>query len=142
MVERDVFLFRLLVGEDGVALAERAALAILAGETDAEAFVEQGAEGERFAGRPVDALAGLEHVFLLGELAGDLAVEIEGAGHRRHRLADHLQLVGRDRGLAAALVAGCGGETGPGAFQPIGLVGLVGGRRLELRIQARLEGCS
>ena len=58
MVERDVARFGLLIDQHRMALRERAALAVLAGQANRKAFVEQGAEGQRLGGRPVDALAG------------------------------------------------------------------------------------
>ncbi len=60
VVERDVARFGLLVDQHRVALREGAALAVLAGQTHREAFVEQRAERQRLGGRPVDALAGLD----------------------------------------------------------------------------------
>ena len=73
VVQRDVFVLVGLVDQHRVALAERAALAVLAGQADAAALQQQRAERQRLAGGPVDALAGLEHRLLGFELAGDLA---------------------------------------------------------------------
>ena len=58
-----------LVDQHGVALGEGAALHVLAGQADAVAFQQQGAEGQRLAGRPVDALAGVDRLPLGLELA-------------------------------------------------------------------------
>ncbi len=70
-----------LVDQHRVALAERAALGVLAGQTDAAAFQQQAAEGQRLAGRPVDALAGFDRLRLGLKLAGDLRVEVEAVRH-------------------------------------------------------------
>ena len=65
--ERCVFLGRLGVVEDGVAVGEGAAFAILAAEADRRALGEEGAEGESFAEAPVDRAA-----FFVG---GDAAIK-------------------------------------------------------------------
>ena len=52
MVERGVALLGLLVDQHRVALREGAALAVLAGQADRMAFVEQRAEGQRLARSP------------------------------------------------------------------------------------------
>src|SRR3546814_6223916 len=53
-LQRHIFGLGRLVDPDGVALAEGAASRILARQTDLIAFAEQGAEGVRLAGSPVD----------------------------------------------------------------------------------------
>ncbi len=47
-IEGDIFLATFLIDPHCVALAERAAAAILPGQTDVVALRQQGAEGERF----------------------------------------------------------------------------------------------
>ena len=49
------------INEHRVALRECAARRILARQAHRELLVQERAEGERFAGRPVDAFAGLDH---------------------------------------------------------------------------------
>ena len=77
MVERDVARLGLLVDQHRMALRERAALAVLAGQAHREAFVEQRAEGQRLAGRPVDALAALDRRAAVVEEALDGLVDVE-----------------------------------------------------------------
>ena len=57
VVERDPRLAGLVVDQRRVALAERAAAAVLAGEADAVAFEHERTEGEGLGGRPVDLAA-------------------------------------------------------------------------------------
>ena len=62
MVERGVAVLVLLVDQHRMALRERAALDVLAGQPHRMAFEQQRAEGQRLGGRPVDALAGLDRL--------------------------------------------------------------------------------
>src|SRR5687768_6311008 len=62
MVQRLVAPLRLLVEEHRMALREGAALHVLAAEPDLEAFLEERAEGERLAHRPIDTLPALHHL--------------------------------------------------------------------------------
>ena len=57
VVERRVAVLVLLVDQHRVALRERAALGVLAGQPHRMAFEQQRAERQRLGGRPVDALA-------------------------------------------------------------------------------------
>src|SRR3546814_12460005 len=52
------------------------------------AFDQQRSEGERLGRRPVDVLAGLDHLALGFELARDLAVEVEVCRHFGEAEAD------------------------------------------------------
>ena len=76
MIERRVALFGVLIEQHRMALREGAALAILAGQPHREAFLEQRAEGERFGGRPVDVLAGLDRLGAVVEEALDGLVQV------------------------------------------------------------------
>ena len=92
------------------------------------ALEQQRAEGERLGHGPVDALAGLQHLLAVVEEALDRAVEVEALRHRGERLADLLQGLDRDAGLAAArivLILAHGLEARPASVEPVGLVGLV-----------------
>src|SRR6202007_1041176 len=91
VVQGDVALLGLLVDEHGMALRERAAAAVLAGEADEGALGAERAEGERLASRPVDPLAALDRLLLRLELPGDLAVEVEAFGDAAQRGADLAQ---------------------------------------------------
>src|SRR3546814_19054072 len=95
---------------------------------------QQGAEGKRLGGRPVDVLARLEHLALGVALARDLAIEVEVGRHPGQGLADLAQRFPRHRRLAATPVAAPRDvEARPPAPQPIGLVRLVGAGRSEAR---------
>ena len=119
-----------LVDQHRVALAERAALGVLAGQADASAFQQQAAEAERLAGRPVDALAGVDGICALAsswraifglrlkpsgtcDSAAPICFSVSvGDARWVPRCVDFL-LIGRVK-------------AGPVAFQPVGLVRLVG----------------
>ncbi len=110
-----------------MALREGAALGILAGKPDRVAVEQDRAEGQRFAGRPVDAFARFDHLAPRLEEAADRLVGLEIGGNLGQLLADFLQRLHRYGGLAAplfVLVVG-GAQARPGAVQPVGLVGLV-----------------
>ena len=103
------------------------------------AVEQQRAERQRFGGRPVDALAGLDRLAAGIEEALDGAVDVEALRHRGDLLADLLQRLerrrrcrrGADRPVARGL------EPGPAAVEPVGLVRLVALARLELDIEPR-----
>src|SRR3546814_19132392 len=101
------------------------------------AFDQQRSEGERLGRRPVDVLAGLDHLALGFELARDLAVEVEVCRHFGEAEADLLQGLQRHRRLAAALVeADRYVEPGPRASLTVDLVGLVVAGVLEIMLEA------
>ena len=60
---------------------------------------------------------------------------MEALGHTGQRGADLVQELGRDRGLAAAVVARGDREAGPGAFEPVGLVRAIALRGLEIALE-------
>ena len=80
-----------VINEAGVALAEGAAGRVLARQADREALDQQGAEGERLGGGPVDAVAGLDHRPLGFEHALHGLVRAEAVGEARQGLADALE---------------------------------------------------
>jgi hypothetical protein len=142
MGQRDIFAGGLLINPDGMALAERAAAAVLARQADGIALLHQGAKGERLGGRPVEAVARLEHLPL-------------GVDDPRQRLVD-VKVLGNRREGPAHLVKGlfvdCGAdvpplrfrrsglaEAGPAALEPVGLVRDIGFGRLELAFQHARE---
>ena len=73
-----------------MALRERAALGILAGQAHRMAFFEQRAERQRLASRPVDALAAFDRLGAIVEEALDRLVDVEALRHRGDLLADRL----------------------------------------------------
>src|SRR5271168_2995568 len=106
VVERDVARLGLLIDQHGMALRERAALAVLPGKTNREALVEQRGESERLAGRPIDAVPRHHGGATIVEKALDRLMNAEAFGNRRDALGQRLQLLGVDRGLATPLVVG------------------------------------
>ena len=145
VVERHVLGLGRLVDQHRMALREGAAAGILAAQPHRRALGQQRAPGQRLAGRPVDILAGLDGLALLLEQARNLAIEVEVLGRLGNGAADRQELVELDGGGAlAVLLARRDREAGPAALQPVGLVGLVLGRRLErlveLLAQLRVEG--
>src|SRR3546814_8542035 len=74
-------------------------------QTDLIAFAEQGAEGERLAGRPVEILAGLEHLGAAFDHAAQRLVGVEVVGNRRDRAADRVEQLALDPGFDVAAVA-------------------------------------
>ena len=87
------------VVEDQVALAERAALGVLAGEPNRHAVDQQRAEGERLGLGPVDAFAAGERLAAALELALQLGVELESLGDGEELLVDVAQALGRHGGV-------------------------------------------
>ena len=139
VVERVVTLLGLLVEDHRMALRERAALGVLAGQAHAMAFLEQRAERQRLAGRPIDAFTGFDRLGAVVEKALHRAVDVEAVRHPGDGLADCLELVDRQAGIAAARIVGVlrSLEAGPAAVEPIGLVGLVALAGLELGFEPR-----
>ena len=76
IVQGNVAGFRLLVDQHGMALRKSAALGVLAGKTHRIAFVDKRRESERLAHRPVDALAGLDHLAPIVDEAPDGAMDV------------------------------------------------------------------
>ena len=137
--EGDVALLGGLIVEDGVALRERAAAAVLAAQADREAFAQQRAESQMLGGGPVDLGAALDRRAAFADDALELAVQVHALGHRGHREADLAEQLERHCGAAALVLLGRAGEAAPGALQPVGLVHLVAGRRLVRRAHPLLE---
>src|SRR6185436_6017516 len=105
---------------------EGAPAAVLAGETHRMILADQGAEGERLAGRPVEIRAALEHRAagvddalqgrVDGEVVGDGGEDFpDPADQVRTHAGPDIAPLG-DRLLRPA-------ETGPFALEPVGLVG-------------------
>src|SRR5882724_2617265 len=95
--------------------------------------VEQQRGGrERLAGRPVDALAGLDRLAAGIEEALDRAVHVEALRHRGDLLADLLERLDRDAGMPAARIVDIIGkpELRPLAVEPVRLVRPVAGAGL------------
>src|SRR3546814_14921245 len=98
------------------------------------ALNQQGAEGKRLGGRPVDVLARLEHLALGVELARDLAIEVEVGRHPGQVLADLSLRFQRHRRLSATLVA----TARDGEARPRALLSLV---PFLILVPACLEVC-
>src|SRR4029077_18535150 len=121
-----------------VALRERAALGILAGQPHPVTLLQQRAERQRLGGRPVDAGSGLDRLAAAVEKAIERAMQMKALRQRGDLVADLLELGDFDAGLAAARIVGFAGglEAGPAAVEPIGLVGAVALRGFELDVEA------
>ena len=89
-----------------------------------EAFVEKRTESERLGGRPIDTVAGFDHLRLLQKLALDCFVQIERCGGARERHTHRFQFLQRFCRVAAAFFAFGLTHAGPGAVEPVGAVGL------------------
>src|SRR5579883_108817 len=138
VIERNVARLGLLIAQHGVALRERAALAVLSGEANRIALVEQSRESQRFGRRPVDSLARLDRLPAIVEKALDGLVDIEARRRDGDLGGQLLELADLDAGDAATIVLGRilrGFEPGPAAVEPIGLVRPVALAGLELRLQ-------
>src|SRR4029079_1524675 len=110
-----------------MALRESAALGILSRQPDVMAFLQQRAERQCLAGRPVNADAVVDRLRAVLQETLDGAVNPETVGHLGDLAADILEDVDVAAGDAAPcillLVGGL--EAGPLAVEPVGLVGLV-----------------
>src|ERR1700759_3392305 len=139
MVERRVAALILLVDQDRMTLREGTALAILAGQAHVMALLQQGAERQRLAGRPIEADAALDRLGAVLEEAADGAVDTEAVRHLGDLAADLLEHRGIDTGDAATCVFFLVGnlEASPFAVEPVGLVRLVAGAGLELGVETR-----
>ena len=137
VVERDEAGFVLLVDQHRMALREGAALAVLAGEPDAVALVEQGREGKRLAHGPVDVLAGVDGFPPIVEQALDRLVEVEALRHGGQAMADLDEARAIDAGLTATIVLRAGGraQACPAPVEPVGAVRRVVLACLELDIE-------
>ncbi len=110
-------------------LHERAAARVLPGEPDRGALEQQRAEREQLAVAPVDpALA--RHLRPLLEQLAQLRVHGEGLRRRDVRVADPLEHLERDRGLALRRGGGVVALLGGGLLEAAGGVGPVGGPRV------------
>ena len=141
MIEHNSALLAFLIDQGRMALRERAARRILAGQAHWKAFVEQRAESQRLGGCPIDSLAGLHHLAFGAELAGDGAVNVEIFRHGADGAPDRLQSVAFHRSLAPPIRTGRRGlEAGPAPVQPVGLVGPVRFGDFEFRIETLADG--
>src|ERR1700734_1316566 len=102
------------------------------------AFEQQRTERQRLAGRPVDIGAGLDRLAAAVKEPVERAMQMKARRQRGDLVADLLEFCDLDAGMAAARTVGLARplETGPAAVEPIGLVGAVALRGLELDIEA------
>ena len=99
---------------------------------------DQAAEGERLGGRPVEPLAALEHRLLGVEDPAQRLVDRQTFGDRGQHLADlgEQGIVDRGGDVAAPEHRLVGlAEPRPAALEPVGLVGQIADRRLELAFE-------
>ena len=85
-----------------MALREGAALAILAGQADREALLDECRERQVLGHGPVDTLAGLDHLAAALEQAADGLVGVEILRQRGDAPADLLQRVDGNARIAAS----------------------------------------
>src|SRR5437868_2835879 len=69
--------------QNRVALAERAAFGVLAGQADAETFGAEAGEGERLSRRPIQRLFAASHAFASLENFFDLGMRLKIRGQFR-----------------------------------------------------------
>ena len=137
-LQRHIAAAILLVRPDRVALAERAAAAILAGQAHAITIFQQRPEGQRLARRPIDVGASGKHLRLGIKNPRQGPVNIETVGHRGQLFAQLMQFGHRNAGHGgAAAVDGFLGlaQPGPAAAEPIGGIGLEASGSVELIFQ-------
>ena len=97
MFERDVALAGFEIVEHRVALGERPAAAILAGQTHGRAFLQQRAEGERLGEGPVKRPAARQRLDAARQEALlQRGIQMKLAGHSGEHAADFLQRLRRD----------------------------------------------
>ncbi len=84
--------------QDHVALGERPALGVLAGQADRGALGQQRGEGERLGVGPVDPAVGAQRAAALLEDADELGVDGEALGDGEQLLVEPAQALGRDGG--------------------------------------------
>src|SRR6185295_8495003 len=101
MVERRVAALVFLVDQHRMALRKRATLRVLARQPDVAAFLQQRAECQRFAGRPVDADAVVDCFGTVFEETLDGAVNPKTVRHPGDLTADILEDADVDAGDAA-----------------------------------------
>src|SRR3979411_2436677 len=102
MVERRVAALVLLVDQPRRVLRIRAALAVLSRQPDVASFLQQRAERQRLAGRPVDADAVVDGFGAIFQEALDGAVDPEAVRHLGDLAPDILEDADVDAGDAAA----------------------------------------
>ena len=124
-----------------VALGERAAAAILAGETHREAFIHQRRKGEMLGRGPVEPLPLRDGLRPVVDDTGQRAVNVDAFRHRRDGLADRLEPLLGDAGLATAFVVMRQAEAFPFAVQPVGFLGfeILAGVKLAVEIDFEIR---
>ena len=139
VLQRQVFGLGLLIDQHGMTVGEGTPAAVLARQAHRRALDQQRAESQRLGKRPVDAFAAVDHLLAGVQLPGNLAVQVEVVRHVAQLAADPAQLPLVDGGIAADIFAARRLHAGPGAFQPVCLVGFVAAGRLEIFFQPLLE---
>ena len=135
VLQRREAAFVFLVDENGVALREGSALAVLAGEADAEAFHQKRRERHVLGHRPVDALARIDHLAAALDQLADRLVDVEVVRDRGDAMPDVFQGIDRNARVAAPIIAIGAGDAGPASVEPVGLVGLVAVGETEFLVE-------
>ncbi len=136
VVERAIELLGFLIDDHRVALGKRAALAVLAGQANGKALVQQRGKRQRLGRRPVDTLARLDRLAPVLEDPLERAVRLHAFGDRGDLLADGFQGLDVDFGLAAARPLVGEPDTRPAPIQPVRAIRAIGIGGVELAFQA------
>ncbi len=138
--KRNVTRFGFLIDQHAMALGKSPAPGILPRQPHRIAFLDEGAEGQRLGGGPVESLAGFEHPRLGLHLADHRLVGGKAVGNMGQRPADIEQGFPGNPGIAAPIALRRGREALPLAIEPIGLGRMMGLGRLEFLVEPRMEG--
>ena len=133
-----IFLFGTLVDPDGMPLAEGAASGILPRKTHAKTFGQERAEGQRFAGCPVEIFTRGEHRFLGIKNAAKGRMDIQRFRNGGQCAAQAVeQLFGNARFHIAARRFGVRrlGQPRPASAKPVRRIGLIIGGACKFLLQ-------
>ena len=139
MIERRVAALVFLVDQHRMPLREGAALAVLSRQADVVALLQQRAERQRLAGRPIDPDAVLDRLGAIFQKALRGAVNPKAVRHLGDLAADIPEHRDIDAGNAAAgiLLLIRRLEACPLAVEPVRLVGLVPRAGFKLGVEPR-----
>ena len=129
--------------QNGVTLAERAALDILAGQPDTKAFHREGGEGEGFGGSPVERAFASAHLAPGIQQALDASVGLKVVGNASEFFKERRETVALDGGLDIFLGLGAAFVATPESRESVIAVNKVSaacGRELFFEMRAPFFG--